>query len=403
MKRFTIPVLFLICSSVFAQSKDSVLFKFKHNKGDSASYICTVEEDVYLNRRKSHHAQIVNRISSNVASNSEEGEGFIYATYLTTENSVSNNTGTLRLKEEATSSVFLRKPNGELIISDDIYMPTVRNVPVFPDKPVKKGESWTAQGKEVQDVRETFHMNKALIFPFDANYVYKYDVTEDGKLLNYIEVSYNSSYKTSEEERESGCTLYSSTVKSKQYLYWDNEKGLLDHYREEFYIEIIDVDGNSYIFTGTGEAKVTEYKSVNNETNLKKVQNAIDKLNLKNITVKKGEKGLTISLDNIQFLPDSDVLLYDEKIKLNQLAEILNAYSNDLLITGHCAARGTVQSRQELSEQRAETVAKYLIELGVRDSYHIFTQGKGSTQPVATNATEEGRALNRRVEITIMD
>ena len=112
---------------------------------------------------------------------------------------------------------------------------------------------------------------------------------------------------------------------------------------------------------------------------------------------------LQISLDKIQFEPDSDILLDSEKLKLEKIAEILNQFSNDLLITGHCADRGTVKARQLLSEQRAQSVASYLEELGVRDEYHIFTQGKGSTEPVASNATEEGRIKNRRVEITIME
>ena len=59
--------------------------------------------------------------------------------------------------------------------------------------------------------------------------------------------------------------------------------------------------------------------------------------------------------------------------------------------------------RAEAAKERAEAVASYLIGLGVRDEYHIFTQGKGSKEPVASNKTEEGRAKNRRVEITIMD
>ena len=121
------------------------------------------------------------------------------------------------------------------------------------------------------------------------------------------------------------------------------------------------------------------------------------------VAIKKGEKGLTISLDNIQFEPDSAILLESEKIKLKKLSLILKLFPNDLLITGHCADRGTASARQVLSEDRAKAVAGYLEQLNVRDEKHVFTQGKGSTEPIATNNTEEGRSKNRRVEITLMD
>ena len=58
---------------------------------------------------------------------------------------------------------------------------------------------------------------------------------------------------------------------------------------------------------------------------------------------------------------------------------------------------------QTLSEKRAQTVADYFISLGVKDRHQIYTQGFGDTLPIAPNTTEEGRAKNRRVEITIMD
>ncbi|MBR5401054.1 MAG: OmpA family protein [Treponema sp.] len=322
---------------------------------------------------------------------------------MTTENTISQRTGRSLSWGEETTSVFSRKKNGELTISDDIYMPTVRNVPVFPDKKIKVGETWTAKGKEVQDVRKAFNMEKALIFPFEATYTYKEDKTVDGKKLNVIEVAYEFEYQSTDEQLNAGQTLTGSTGWSKQTLYWDNNRGLLDHYDEEFLIKIGDVYGNLYVFTGTAHAELTEFTSINDDSTVKQLQDTFDKLKLENISVKKGDKGLTISLDNIQFEPDSDVLMESEKLKLKKIGELLKQYSNDLLITGHCAERGTVSARQKLSEERAEAVASYLIGLGVRDQYHIFTQGKGSKEPVASNKTEEGRAKNRRVEITIMD
>ncbi len=387
-------------ASLFAQSTK---FEFKQKKGNSGSYISTVEEDVYINSVPSHHSEIINRISSSMTNVTTDGEAFIYATYMTTENTISQRTGKSLSWGEETTSVFSRKKNGELTISDDIYMPTVRNVPVFPDKKIKVGETWTAKGKEVQDVRKAFNMDKALIFPFEANYTYKEDKTIDGKKLNVIEVNYDFSYEATEDLLKNGQTLASSEGWSKQILYWDNSRGLLDHYDEEFLIKIGDVYGNLYVFTGTAHAELTEFNSVNDDNTAKQLQDTFDKLNLTDISVKKGDKGLTISLDNIQFEPDSDVLMESEKLKLQKIGDLLKQYSNDLLITGHCADRGTAAARQKLSEERAEAVASYLIKLGVRDQYHIFTQGKGSKEPVASNNTEAGRAKNRRVEITIMD
>ena len=395
---FIITLLFL-AACLSAQVK----FEFKQKKGNSGSYISTVEEDVYINNVPSHHAEIINRISSKMTNVASDGEAFIYATYMTTENSISQQTGRSLSWGEETTSVFSRKKNGELTISDDIYMPTVRNVPVFPDKKIKIGETWTAKGKEVQDVRKAFNMDKALIFPFETTYTYKEDQTVDGKKLNVILVEYEFSYEATDELLNAGQTLTQSVGWSKQTLYWDNDRGLLDHYDEEFLIKIADLYGNLYVFTGTAHAELTEFNSLNDDSTAKQLQDTFDKLKLENISVKKGEKGLTISLDNIQFEPDSDVLLESEKIKLKKIGELLKQYSNDLLITGHCADRGTASARQKLSEERAEAVASYLIALGVRDEYHIFTQGKGSKEPVASNNTEEGRAKNRRVEITIMD
>lgn len=403
MRRFYSVSLIFFLFLANAAAEKAVKFQFKQKKDDAYSYISTVEEDVYYNNYLHHHSQIINRISSRVVNAASDGEAFIFANYMTTDDAISNQTGNHLVWGEESTSVFARKSNGEMTISDDIYMPTVRNVPVFSDKEISIGESWTAEGKEVQDVRKAFNMEKPLIFPFTATYKYTGDIVQDKTTFNIIEVNYNFNYETSEEDLYYGCTLKGSSGFSKQILYWDNKKGILDHYTEEFLIKIITTNNEVWIFTGTAQAEITEYKSLNNESTIQEIQKTVENMNLENISIKKGEKGLTISLDNIQFEPDSNVLLSSEKLKLKKIAEILNQYSNDLLITGHCAERGTVKARQKLSEQRAESVAEYLKQIGVRDEYHIFTQGKGSSEPAASNATEEGRAKNRRVEITIMD
>ena len=109
-------------------------------------------------------------------------------------------------------------------------------------------------------------------------------------------------------------------------------------------------------------------------------------------------------MENIQFKPDSAELVNSEKEKIKKIATILQAYpDNDLLVSGHTALAGTEKARQQLSEERAESVAKFLVSLGVKDKYHVFTQGFGARIPIASNKTEAGKAKNRRVEITILD
>ena len=71
-----------------------------------------------------------------------------------------------------------------------------------------------------------------------------------------------------------------------------------------------------------------------------------------------------------------------------------------ILITGHTDNVGSDQANQRLSEGRANAVRDALIERGVQ-AERIEAEGKGESEPIADNDTEEGRAKNRRVEFTI--
>ena len=107
---------------------------------------------------------------------------------------------------------------------------------------------------------------------------------------------------------------------------------------------------------------------------------------------------------NIQFLPDSAELPLHELEKLWEIARILQAVpARNLLVTGHTALAGTETAQLVLSRERAEIVRYYLVSMGVRDASEITAQGIGARQPIADNNTAAGRALNRRVEIIIME
>ena len=400
MKKTISAILFSLL--LLQINSEGILFKFKHKKGDSASYVSSVHEEVLVNGKFNHNAEIINRISSQIKEVLEDGSGVIHASYMTTETS-QNMVTNIQWGEEFESN-FIRASDSKMIIEDDYFMPTVRNVPVFPDYEVKPGQSWSAEGSEAEDLRNTFGVDKPYHVPFTARYKYLYDeLTDDNKTLNVITVNYTFYYESPSAYIENFSMPSSTMGNSSETIWWDNEKGIIDHYHEDFKIIIENYAGDIFTFRGKAEAKVTEFTSINDDSNLEIIRQTVDDLDIENVSVKKSEKGLTISLENIQFEPDSAKLMESEKNKLKKLADILVQFQNDLLVTGHCAERGTQNARQKLSEERADSVADYLKKLGVRDSYHIFTTGKGSSEPTAPNTTEEGRAKNRRVEITILD
>jgi len=111
---------------------------------------------------------------------------------------------------------------------------------------------------------------------------------------------------------------------------------------------------------------------------------------------------VTLSSDTL-FASGSADIFPGAREKLRQFAGVLNKYpQTTIVVTGHTDNRGTAQLNQTLSDQRARAVADALVADGV-SAARITTRGVGASMPVADNTTPEGRAQNRRVEITVDD
>lgn len=386
-------------TSLFAER-----FAFKYNAGDSYRILSTVQEDVYFNGLFNHHAEIVNRIAVSIVEVDENGSARHDATFMTSEASTTRDGKPLFTWGEEYPSNFLRSTQGVYTISDEYFMPVVRNVPVFPDRDIKVGETWTANGEEAHDLRRGFDMQTPFKIPFVVQYQYIGPVQKDGKTLHKISAQYTMSFTNTKRPVDRLADYpYNTLGYSNQTIYWDNEAGAIHSYEEKFRIAIDTAYGTSVLFEGTAQAEVSDYVSSQPAVSADELQKQIDELGIANAQVTETDKGINISIENIQFKSDSAVLQESEKIKLQKIAKLLEAYpDNDLLVSGHTALAGTAQARQLLSEERAQAVASYLIELGVRDAYHIFSRGYGAEQPIAPNTTPEGMARNRRVEITIL-
>jgi outer membrane protein OmpA-like peptidoglycan-associated protein len=114
------------------------------------------------------------------------------------------------------------------------------------------------------------------------------------------------------------------------------------------------------------------------------------------------EVGTTIELRNISFEFDKADLLPSSQKELNRLADLMTDYPFMVIeISGHTDNQGAISYNQTLSEQRAQAVVAYLIHKQV-DKERLSFKGYGSSIPIADNATEEGRSINRRVEFRVM-
>ncbi len=119
--------------------------------------------------------------------------------------------------------------------------------------------------------------------------------------------------------------------------------------------------------------------------------------------VKEEPRGLVITLSgSVVFASNKATLLPEAKSRLNQVAESLMSANKDrkMIVEGHTDSQGSAAFNMELSQRRAESVRSYLISRGYPAEL-IEARGIGKDRPIADNASPEGRANNRRVEIIV--
>jgi outer membrane protein OmpA-like peptidoglycan-associated protein len=114
-------------------------------------------------------------------------------------------------------------------------------------------------------------------------------------------------------------------------------------------------------------------------------------------------EGKSVSFHEILFEKDSDVLLNESEVYLNDVFKILSDIpALKLLIVGHTSSEGNDDYNLKLSTKRALAVSTYLQNQGITID-RLSTEGKGASLPIASNDTEENKKLNRRIEFVIID
>lgn len=155
-----------------------------------------------------------------------------------------------------------------------------------------------------------------------------------------------------------------------------------------------------FVITATGDGKAFSTSVV--EVDPEEVKGAKKIKAVKPIEIQTVKKGIPIRLNDVSFSVNSSVLNGLCMDILDELVMYLRAKpSMKIAIHGHTDDRGEAQENILLSKERSRQVMDFLINEGINKN-RLSCDGFGSTKPKATNTTEEGRAINRRVEFVII-
>jgi outer membrane protein OmpA-like peptidoglycan-associated protein len=316
--------------------------------------------------------------------------------------------------------------DGNIKIENDYGFPTLRGFPSYPRETLGTGTRWTAPGIKAVDPLNT---GRPVLMPILAEYEYKGIETYREIPVHRITSRYASRFRGSGEitnisgthsvdiliRVSDGLPLMMRDTMDETYTFpggntvrfrgftlsfgestvpW-NREAIITSIREDFGIDNNSQDDNRRgdFDGGTGNSFPPNRDSLSE---------SIPQPN-QNIEMTNVPEGIKLTINDLRFVADSDQLLPEENIRIEKIAEILKTIPDRfLLIEGHTASIGNPNGEMELSIQRAKKITDELSARGIAADRFIY-KGWGGTKPVGNNNTDEGRRMNRRVEITIME
>lgn len=401
----SLQFLIMFAGGVLAaqETAPAIQFRYKFFPGQQYRIISQVDQKVYKNRRLSYGTQILNRIAVKVlgvegdtadldtnfqiSEQSEEGDYFSWADEYQVR---------FQMDERGLYSG----------LGPQQSVPSLRSVPHFPAEAIEVGHGWSSQAQSVDDLQLIFGIPQVLKYEFDVHYLYRGKVLFEGRSVDHFTLFYKydkdlSSYWIGRSNNE----LLPTEVKAEHNseLYWDSDLGLPVYESADYQVLYRLSDGTSYNFVGRSRGRMLEASPLPREETRRDIQQELEGAGI-DAQLSDDEKGVTISLDDILFYPNSSRMLPGQDPKLDKIASVLQRFPDrDIMISGHTADVGRPEEQFELSEKRAAAVAEYFLKKGVRRQDQMVVRGAGASMPVAPNNTPEGQRQNRRVEITILE
>ncbi len=301
---------------------------------------------------------------------------------------------------DAIVSVFKIDEQGSMTMLEDNGYPSFRSFPSFPKKEISKGDSWEAKAERAVDPTGEGIITR---MPIYIQYTYQRDQVFNERDVYVIKAVWATRYGygigTSIQDFDGDPQLKSATGKHDATLYVDKLTGAALLIRDNVDESFTYADGQKIAYKGT-ISLFTDYPSGVEEDEILPAINCL--IAESDIEYEKTDSGYMLIIRDLQFVANKAELLPDEKNRLDQIAQLLKKVpKNQILIEGHTARVGDESDEMQLSLDRAHTIVAEMTARGLSKGQFI-TKGSGGTKPVADNDTPEGRARNRRVEITIL-
>jgi outer membrane protein OmpA-like peptidoglycan-associated protein len=299
----------------------------------------------------------------------------------------------------AVPATYSIQPDGAYTIEGDGAYPTLRGFPIVPMAEISVGDQWTGVGTRLV---EPMHDGKFTRLKFLAEYRDGGEVTRGGKTARVVTATYAVRYRNGEDPA-GDVRLTSVSGIHDVSIQLSVPSGALSFMQDQVDEAYAFADGTSVRLKGFILTWFSATTPLNRAETADTIARKLKESGMKDVVIEQKKEGVSVSLNNIHFVAEQAAFLPDELPRLESLAGALKLIAGrSFRVIGHTAAVGTQESQYDLSVKRARAVVDFLSAHGISARRFLF-EGRGGTEPVAPNDTEEDMAKNRRVEIFVLE
>jgi outer membrane protein OmpA-like peptidoglycan-associated protein len=286
--------------------------------------------------------------------------------------------------------------DGSLKIDDDKGFPHLRGFPAFPQTRLRPSDKWIAPGSRALD---PLNQGQPTLIPFTAEYQYLGTELYREVPVHRIAAKYALRYQGPSETEEE---IFFQPPDFK--VQGTHTVDILLRVSDGLLMMMRDNLDETYTWPGGITVRFRGFTLTFGQSKVPfNPEPVINTLKTKDIDVDTVHEGIRLTIKDIRFAPDSDTFLPEEQPRLDSIAQTLKQVPDrTILVEGHTAAVGRPDGELELSVQRAMRMVEELTHRGLGADRFIY-KGWGGTKPLGDTTNDEGRRLNRRVEITILE